>query len=194
MESYIHELASLYSLGALDGAELASFEKHLSEGCGSCEAEVASFRETAGELAEVCVTPPPADLRRKVLKAVKRSSQAPGVVLNFAGLLLSRSDEIPWEDYAPGIFHRPLFRDEKRQYTTTLIRMNPGASYPPHRHNDVEELFVLSGDLRVAGVTLHTGDYCRAEPGSKHPDTHTVGGCTFLLMSSERDELLPVRA
>ena len=190
MESYIHELASLYALGALDGAELAAFEKHLSEGCSTCVAEVASFRETAGELAEVCASPPPADLRRKVLKAVRRAPQAPGVVLDFAGLLLSRSDEIPWQDYAPGIFHRPLFRDEKRQYTTTLIRMDPGASYPPHRHNDAEELFMLSGDLQVAEIIMRAGDYCHAKPGSKHPDTRSTGGCTFLLMSSETDQVL----
>jgi anti-sigma factor ChrR (cupin superfamily) len=190
MESYVHELASLYALGALDGSERDAFEKHLADGCPSCEAEVASFREVAGDMAEVCLTVPPPDLRQRVLKAVRRSPQVPGVVLNFAGLLLSRSDEMPWEDFAPGIFQRRLFRDATRQYATTLIRMEPGARYPSHRHEDVEELFILSGDLRVAGVIMHSGDYCRAEPGSRHPDTHSVGGCTLLMMASEHNELL----
>jgi anti-sigma factor RsiW len=87
-------LASLYALGALDGSERDAFEKHLADGCRSCETEVASFREVAGDMAELCLTAPPPDLRQKVLKAVRRSPQAPGVVLNSAGLLLSRPDEI----------------------------------------------------------------------------------------------------
>ena len=189
MESYIHELASLYAVGALDGAERAAFEKHLSEGCQSCEAETASFREVSGELAGTCLAEPPAGLRGKVLKAVRRTPQAPGVVLNLAGLLVARSEEIPWRHLADGIVYRPLFRDAKRQYATTMVRMEPGASYPSHRHHDVEELFVLSGDLLVAGVIMHNGDYCRAEPGSKHPDSRTETGCTFLLMASETDEV-----
>jgi len=190
MESYIHELASLYALGALDGAELTAFEKHLAEGCAECEAEVASFRATSGELAEMCVAAPPPDLRRKVLKSVKRPPQAPGVLFDFAGLLLSRPDDMPWQELAPGIWNRPLFTDKNRGYVTNLIRMAAGASFPAHKHNDTEELFLLTGDLNVAGVSMRAGDYCRAEPGSKHPDTHTLGGCTFLLMSSDHDELL----
>jgi anti-sigma factor RsiW len=193
METYVHELASLYALGELDGAERAVFEEHLASGCESCAAEVSSFREVAGDLAESFAAPPPPALRQRVLKAVRRAPQAPGVLFDLAGLLLARSDEVPWEPYAPGIMQRKLFVDEARGYSTTIMRMEPGASYPPHRHTDTEELFVLSGDLRVAGIIMMSGDYCRAATNSRHPDTHTVGGCTFLLLSSDHNELLPVR-
>ena len=71
-----------------------------------------------------------------------------------------------------------------------LVRMGAGARYPSHRHKDVEELFMLSGDFHVADTTMGPGDYCRGETGSMHGETYTESGAMFLLMTSQANELL----
>jgi quercetin dioxygenase-like cupin family protein len=73
---------------------------------------------------------------------------------------------------------------------TVLVRMAPGTSAPRHRHAEVEESYVLEGDVTISGVEMTPGDYCRAEPGSVHTGISTRGGCQFITIASERNELL----
>jgi hypothetical protein len=54
----------------------------------------------------------------------------------------------------------------------------------------VEELFILSGDLIVAGHVIRAGDYCRAEAATFHKTIQTEHGCTFIALASLDDELL----
>ncbi len=70
-----------------------------------------------------------------------------------------------------------------------MVRMEPGASYPAHRHGGAEECFVISGDLRTGAVHLRAGDWQRADAGSRHPVQSTDGGCVLLLVSSLDDTL-----
>lgn len=65
-------LAAPYALGALDGEERAAFEAHLAQ-CAQCRAEVASFREVAGELALAIPAGEPAPgLRTRVIAEARR--------------------------------------------------------------------------------------------------------------------------
>jgi len=68
--------------------------------------------------------------------------------------------------------------------------MDAGAHYPSHRHKEIEELFVLSGDLHVEGEIMQAGDYCRADARTLHGETFTDSGCTFLLRASPDNEVL----
>jgi len=72
------DLAASYALGSLDAQERAEFEGHL-ETCASCRAEVHSFREVTGLLAQSVAPPPtapPPELRERVLRAARRSRPA----------------------------------------------------------------------------------------------------------------------
>jgi len=68
--------------------------------------------------------------------------------------------------------------------------MEPGARIPRHRHAQVEELFVLSGDLHVEDQVMFAGDYCRADLDSVHDQSYSKTGCVFLLMSSPENQIL----
>ena len=57
-------------------------------------------------------------------------------------------------------------------------------------HSQIEELFLLSGDLHVEGQIMHAGDYCGADSGMIHVETFTESGCLFLLLASQQNELL----
>ena len=51
------------------------------------------------------------------------------------------------------------------------------------RHSNIQ--------IAIARVAqMKPGDYCRAEPGSVHTGISTRGGCQFITIASERNELL----
>lgn len=79
---------------------------------------------------------------------------------------------IPWRATRhEGIYLHFLRRDEATRDVTLLILMQPGCSYPTHRHNGVEEVFVLQGGYRDARGTHRAGDYVLNEAGSAHHPT-----------------------
>ena len=51
---------------------------------------------------------------------------------------------------------------------TTLTRFFEGATGKYHSHPGGEELFVISGRLRVGSVELSAGDYLYTPPGAGH--------------------------
>jgi anti-sigma factor RsiW len=67
----IHELTAAYALDALDGPEAEAFEEHLRH-CEDCREQVAMLRATAAQLAhDAPPASPPAELRDRVLSAVR---------------------------------------------------------------------------------------------------------------------------
>lgn len=66
MKQTPHDLAGAYALDAVDGQERGRFEDHLT-GCLACQDAVAGFRDTAGRLASLTETAPPAWIGMAVL-------------------------------------------------------------------------------------------------------------------------------
>ena len=80
--------------------------------------------------------------------------------------------QIPWRATRhEGIYLHLLRRDEATGDATVLIRMQPGCSYPAHRHKGVEEVFVLQGGYSDARGTHRAGDYLTNDAGSVHHPT-----------------------
>lgn len=186
----LHELAPLYALGALDPEEKQSFEEHLRTGCAACEAELRSYGDVAVALSSSVAVKPPLELRERLLARISHAPRGPGILLQHSGVLISRSQELAWQALAPGIEVKPLYVDAVRRYNTCLVRMEAGAHYPSHRHRDIEEVFLLSGDLHVEGQVMRSGDYCRADSGTIHGETFTDSGAVFLLMASQQNEIV----
>jgi anti-sigma factor ChrR (cupin superfamily) len=70
-----------------------------------------------------------------------------------------------------------------------LVRLAPGADYPPHTHAGVEELHLLDGELWIDDRKPYPGDYNRADPGSDDKRVWSETGCTCVLITSTRDVL-----
>jgi quercetin dioxygenase-like cupin family protein len=188
-----HDLAALYVLGVLDGDEAREFEQHLASGCATCVAEIEAFAPVVAELGySAPPQTPSAEVRTRVLARIAAEGlSANHPVIEKDGVRFVRSAALTWrEANAPAVEVKPLSRDRHRGYLTYLVRMAPGAALRPHRHADVEESYVIEGDLLVSGVCMQAGDYCRAEPGSVHAEVTTQHGCVFIAVCSERDELL----
>ena len=176
------ERAALHALGALDADEARAYVEHLESGCEVCAAEVASFAEVADDLA---MAAPPQAPSERVRAAFLEALATPVIEVN--GVRFVRSQRLDWQGSA-AISRKSLFRDAGRGFGTQIVRMAPGAQLAPHRHAEAEEIYIIEGDLTLAGFTMHAGDYCRAEADSIHETVHTTNGCVFLVLSSEHDE------
>ena len=206
--------AALYALGALDAEEARAFESHLAEGCAACEAELREFEAVVSDLAFAAPeASPPADARARLLALVseeaahdsgaeaktetqrgsartKTKTESGG-----AGFLVVRAGEGEWRPTADaGVRFKLLFVDRERSTVTTLVRMEPGARIPAHRHLGVEQCLLLEGDLRAGRLEMSAGDFNCSLPGSVHEDLTTEGGALFLIVAPERYETLGPRA
>jgi anti-sigma factor ChrR (cupin superfamily) len=178
------ELASLCAVGSLPREEEAEFREHI-KSCGVCAADEQSFRAVAGwlpfELEGVCAPP---HLREKLLARIRQPEPPPGVQIVRAG-------EGDWRTLLPGVTAKRLYAESPAGNVALLVRMEPGAKYPPHSHANIEHCYVLQGDLRFGDLVLNPGDYQCAIASTDHRDSHTVDGCLVLIVASQHNAMLP---
>ena len=67
-----------------------------------------------------------------------------------------------------------------------LVRLAPGAHYPPHTHADNEELYLLDGELWIDGRKLRPGDYNYGAPGERDERVWSETGCTCVSSRAPR--------
>lgn len=173
------EQATLYGLGLLSQGDLASFEQHLAE-CDACRTDVRACREISAEVA--FATPAVAPSPRVREQLLQRAAPA-----HF----LIRAHEGEWQQTPfPGVEFRQLFVDAATGNVTQLVRLAPGAKYPPHRHAGLEHCYVLEGDLVSDDHTLYAGDYEINSPETDHLPVSSKNGCLLLIINNQRDTLL----
>jgi quercetin dioxygenase-like cupin family protein len=101
-------------------------------------------------------------------------------------------DDAAWQPFMPGVQIRRLAAAEER--LSYLLRFEPGACLPAHRHPADEECIVLSGHLCVGTHTqIASGAYHLAHAGSLHPPIRAPEGATVFLRGAvphKRDLLL----
>jgi DNA-directed RNA polymerase specialized sigma24 family protein len=97
--------------------------------------------------------------------------------------------EPEWEKVADGISCKLLAQDAERDRVSMLVRLEPGADYPPHTHAGLEELHLLDGELQINGGLVKPGDYNRAEAPTADYKVWSPTGCTCVLVTSTRDKL-----
>ena len=186
----VMEQLSLYALGLLQAAEAAEVERHIRSGCSFCANELANLQEAAALIGTTVATAPPPGLRERVLnigspQVWKQWDAGPRPDLHAV-----RSTEGEWQTVRPGVHAKQLYVDRERDQVTMLVRMDPGASYVPHRHKSPEQCFVLEGDIRDGDDVFYAGDFQCKETGSTHGAQTTEQGCLVLIVSSMGDELL----
>lgn len=179
---------SVHTLGAtlsLKGDGLASEkESRLPQDLGSLSYWVQYCRTAVSNALRTLVIRVVTSERVRYWKA-KMTFQQP-----IKGLTFIKAAEGVWRGIAPGVTAKILSFDPVSRRITTLLRFAPGTSYAPHRHTEVEELYVLQGGCSIAGHAMTVGDYHRAEAGTEHYDTSTDDGCLLLVISSPQNEIL----
>ncbi|MGH9853241.1 MAG: cupin domain-containing protein, partial [Blastocatellia bacterium] len=101
-----------------------------------------------------------------------------------------RLEQGKWKRLAEGVFVKTLFVDQEKDEVTSLVKLEPGARFPSHRHTGIEESIVIMGDCHVNGEALAPGDYRRASAGTTDSEITTVNGTTYLVIAPRKMEIL----
>jgi anti-sigma factor ChrR (cupin superfamily) len=176
----VEALALADSIGALDPDERAELDARVAQLSPDEQDEVARLYETATALATVVdVVEPPAHLRERVLNAARTPARY--TVWN---------EDSGWsETPLRGIRMKVLAVDRVRSLATLLIRAEPGAVYPSHKHHGPEECYVISGSVVIDGRVLCAGDFHHADEGSDHAEIMTTEGAEVLIVGAIEDYL-----
>ncbi|MEG4987824.1 cupin domain-containing protein [Microcoleus sp. BR0-C5] len=193
-------LAALQALDTLDESERGAFAEKLKESA-ELKSELVAFEAT---IAAIAYTVPPIpvapDLTNRLFQRIAELPQTPDELVNIkpsvtsptennTPSLIVRSHDVKWKSYGvPGISLGKLYIDKTKREITCLMRLEPGVTFPMHRHAASEEVLVLEGDLIVEGEICHQGDYIRSVPGSTHSPL-TQGGCLLLMKTSLDNEM-----
>jgi anti-sigma factor ChrR (cupin superfamily) len=143
-----------------------------------------AFREAAALIAEsVAPVAPPSPLRARLLNRVAdyESLKPIADVRPYDGAWVSAG--------APGVDMKVLFSDKATKRTTMLVRMQPGAVLPAHRHHDDEQCLVVKGDVRWRDIVYEEGDFVVMGRDSDHPEIHTVNGNVLLIIAGRNEYL-----
>jgi quercetin dioxygenase-like cupin family protein len=198
-ESYdFGDLAPLYALDQLTAAERQWVEQQIHDR-PELAAELAQYELAFTALPYGIESLPPVD-RMATIKgklfdrldlALPTTEENPAAVpaSSVVPFFAQRSDALQWRKTGiPKVEIATLYRDRAKRAQTGLLRAEPDMHYPPHHHGGVEEIYMLSGDLTLEGVTYYAGDYIRSAAGSDHAAAYSVGGCMFFFRSSLDDQ------
>lgn len=192
----IAEQAAMYALGILSQQEAQAFERCLSEGCESCAEELAAFEAVVAELGlSAPEQKPPERTRGQLLFTIASQAETAQIpVVQKSELQMAshhlRLNEGKWNRLAEGVYVKTLFVDREKDLITSLVRLEPGARFPSHRHTGTEESVVILGDCHVNGLTLGPGDYRRAMVGTIDSEITTANGTTYLVIAPRKIDIL----
>jgi len=175
------ELISLYVLQALSPIDRREAEATIAA-CAECREELESLKPTV----DAFVFWPTDVLRPDGALLWERLADRIGIRANSPSPVLAASD---WEETGTGISYKILANDTQHHRVSMLVRLAPGAAYPPHTHAGVEELYLLDGELFIDGRKLYPGDYNRAEMGTGDQHVWSETGCTCVLLTASDDVL-----
>lgn len=102
--------------------------------------------------------------------------------------LAQRQAELPWQPFRPGVDIYPLAGDGKGS-TAALLRYQPGAQVPLHRHSGFEYILVLSGAQGDRCGDYPTGTFVINSPDSYH-QVSSASGCIVLVIWEKPVEIL----
>ena len=89
--------------------------------------------------------------------------------------------ERSWQQRRPGVHWKVLWEEGDRR--AVLMRYDPGATIPRHRHLGDEQIFVLEGSLSNDFGTCAEGNYARRPPGCVHTVTCRAGALVLAIMT-----------
>jgi anti-sigma factor ChrR (cupin superfamily) len=174
----LQALALADAIGALDPDERRDLEARLAGLPPSVRGEVARLYDASVEIAASAGREEPSPGVRDALLA--------RVAAPFNHTVTSTDGA--WIGTAmPGVRMKILAIDRARDRVTMLLKGEPGARFPAHRHSGPEECYVISGSLNVEGRVLRAGDFHHAEGDSDHGEAWTDDGMEVLIVASASD-------
>ena len=100
--------------------------------------------------------------------------------LNALASRFINTDSVPWIETGPGNKMKVIYHDPDTDMLTILSKLEPGSGIPAHKHEDLEQTFVLEGSLVDAEGECTAGNFVIRAKGSHHAPT-APNGCTMLV-------------
>jgi quercetin dioxygenase-like cupin family protein len=195
----VEALALADAAGALDADERRELEARVAALSPAQQAEVARLYDVS--LALALAAPqlePPARVRSQLMAVIQADAVGGDAVGDaVAGQLPAKpsnytllAGEGQWNETPfPGITMKILAIEPARNLVTMLLKGEPGARYPSHRHSAGEECYVISGSVVIEGRVLRAGDFHHAEADTDHGEIFTTEGTEVLLIGAVSDYL-----
>jgi anti-sigma factor ChrR (cupin superfamily) len=103
--------------------------------------------------------------------------------LNFAGLLAGGWRDLAFEPFRDGIAIHWLLKGGPEAPSVAILKYQPGAGAPRHRHPGLETVIVLEGSQSDENGTYPAGTVVLNPIGSEH-SIWTGEGCVVLIQWS----------
>ena len=100
--------------------------------------------------------------------------------LNALASRFINTESVPWIETAPGNRMKVIYHDPVTDMLTILSKLEPGSGIPAHKHEDLEQTFVLEGSLVDGEGECTAGNFVIRAKGSHHAPT-APNGCTMLV-------------
>lgn len=94
-----------------------------------------------------------------------------------------QASSVPWVERRPGVFWKTLWEDAEGRHKAILMRYEPGAVVPRHRHLGDEQIYVLEGSVADDAGVCTAGNYTRRPPGCVHTVTSPAGALVIAITS-----------
>ena len=94
-------------------------------------------------------------------------------------------DKISWRksDFAEGVSVKDLGTSNGQ--SIQLVKFDPGASFPTHKHSGPEFIYMLEGEAIQEGNRISKGMVAIAPKDSEENQFYSPTGCTFLLIYTD---------
>lgn len=87
-----------------------------------------------------------------------------------------------WEPTdSDGFWVKRLYEDDARGEYTWLMRIDAGASTPPHAHEAFEQVYVLDGSFYDDDRLVRAGEFCARSPGAVHSAASDEGAVMLVI-------------
>ena len=186
----LREELALHVFGLLQAEEAREIDRHLKSGCPACLQEWKAIAATAATLPfELDQLRPAPELRERLMHRI--ASEPPsGIEEPEPGVFVLRAGRGPWRKAPyPGVSFQILYSDKQTGYTTSLLKLEPGAQYPAHHHAGVEQCWVIQGRVRIGTIEIEAGDFEYATAETDHGIVQSDSGCLLLIIASRHDEV-----
>ncbi len=108
------------------------------------------------------------------------ATKAPKVEPTKNGSIYVDPKNMDWQpSQFEGIQIKVLYEDKEKGEMTCLLKWEPGAPLPMHKHPEIEQSFVLEGSFYDHDGICRAGEFVWRKPGSFH-QTYSDEGTIFL--------------
>jgi anti-sigma factor ChrR (cupin superfamily) len=108
------------------------------------------------------------------------ATQKPAAQPTMGGSVYVKPQDIAWEPTQfEGISIKVLYEDKPKGEMTCLLKWEPGATLPMHKHPEIEQTFVIEGSFYDHDGICRAGEFVWRRVGSFH-ETHSDEGAVIL--------------